>query len=165
MSTETKKISIAVLIAIIATAALIYLTPLKWITVIEPTIKDIDSQEFYDMYVQNPDEYIFIDVRPEDPFNRVHAQGSINMPVHTLYDERRFLPKKGKTIVLICSGGRASGVAYSYLEHFGFRNILRIEGGIEDWMAAGLPIEGSEVQALKIDTQKKFALQKTIACV
>ena len=47
---------------------------------------------------------------------------------------------KDKEIVLICTGGRASGVGYSYLEHYGFSNIARIEGGINAWADARLPV-------------------------
>ena len=125
------------------TLAVIYLTPLKWITVVEPTIRDIDPVAFQSDFAKDSGQYIFIDVRSETSYNKVHAVGSINMPLHTLYDQRHVLPKKGKEIILICSGGRASGVAYSYLQHYGFFNIKRIEGGIENWIAEGLPVEGS----------------------
>ncbi|GEM_PF-680395 len=130
-------------VAVLATLLLVYLTPLKWITVIEPTIRDIDPIEFQADFAKNPDKYIFIDVRPESAYNALHAVGSISMPLHTLYDQRRVLPKRGKTIVLICSGGRASGVGYSYLQHYGFFNIRRIEGGIEQWILKELPVEGT----------------------
>jgi 3-mercaptopyruvate sulfurtransferase SseA len=33
-----------------------------------------------------------------------------------------------------------AGVAYSYLEHYGYRNIKRIEGGLKNWNEDGLPI-------------------------
>lgn len=132
-----------ILIGSIITAGIIYLTPLKWLTVIEPTINDIASEEFYAMYEGHEDDFIFIDVRSESSYDRLHAVGSKNTPLHTLYDERHFLPKKEKTIVLICSGGRASGVGYSYLQHYGFSNIVRIEGGIEAWQLAGLPVESN----------------------
>ncbi|OGM93833.1 hypothetical protein A2935_04115 [Candidatus Wolfebacteria bacterium RIFCSPLOWO2_01_FULL_47_17b] len=134
------------------TLVAIYLTPLKWVTVIEPTIKDIDPVAFQSDFVKNSDRYIFIDVRSETAYNKVHAVGSINMPLHTLYDQRHVLPKNGKEIILICSGGRASGVAYSYLQHYGFFNIKRIDGGIENWIAEGLPVDGSA------PTEKPLAL-------
>jgi rhodanese-related sulfurtransferase len=123
-------------------AAVIYVTPLKWVTVLEPTVTDISAEDFYDKYVGNEDKYIFIDVRGVDAYNRIHAEGAESMPLHTLYDERINLPKnvKDKEVVLICSGGRASGVGYSYLQHYGFFNIVRIEGGIEAWQLAGLPV-------------------------
>jgi rhodanese-related sulfurtransferase len=138
----TKIISIVVL-SIFVTAGLIYLTPLKWINVIEPKVIDIDSSEFYDLYTQNPDRYIFIDVRSQSSYERNHARGSINVPLHMMYDYRHSLPKRGQEIILICSGGRASGVAYSYLQHYGFFNIKRIEGGIEEWEEKGLPVASS----------------------
>ncbi len=135
------------LVSIVATAALIYLTPLKHIALIEPTVRDVESQEFYAKYKENPDQYLFVDVRSADAYTKLHAQGSVSMPLHTLYNLHSSLPRRGKEIVLICSGGVASGVAYSYLQHFGFFNIVRIDGGIEKWIAAGLPTaEGSSPQ-------------------
>lgn len=130
-------------LGLIVSASLIYLTPLKWITVIEPTVTDITPADFYAEYKGNEDQYIFIDVRGEDSYNRLHAAGAINMPLHTLYNERHNLPKKGKKIVLICSGALASGVAFSYLQHYGFFNIVRVEGGIEAWQLEGLPVESN----------------------
>jgi rhodanese-related sulfurtransferase len=118
----------------------IYLTPLKHVALIEPTIDDISAEAFYEMYRGNEDKYIFIDVRGESAYERIHAEGSENMPLHTLYNERVNLPKSGKEIVLICSGGIASGVGYHYLEHFGHFNIKRVGGGIEAWVDAGLPV-------------------------
>lgn len=125
----------------IVVALIIYLTPLKHLNLIEPRIEDVEPKAFYDEYVKNPDRYIFLDVRSGEAYDRLHAAGSQNQPLHTLYNERHVLPKKGKEIILICSGGVASGVAYSYLEHFGFFNLRRIAGGIENWSAQGLPTE------------------------
>ncbi len=116
----------------------IYLTPLRLIPVIEPTVHDVDASAIAQAITENPSQFIFLDVRPEQVFAQDHAVGSKSAPLHTLYDLRHTLPKKGKTIVLICSGGRASGVGYSYLEHYGFFNVVRVEGGIEAWKEAGL---------------------------
>ena len=139
---EKKTLVLSIVLTVLITAALIYLTPLKHVTLVEPDIDDISPEEFYEMYEGNEDNYVFIDVRGESGYNRIHATGSELMPLHTLYDQRRFLPKNtDKTIVLICSGGVASGVGYHYLEHHGFFNIKRIEGGIEAWQLAGLPVE------------------------
>lgn len=125
---------------VLFTVCIVYLTPLKHKNIIEPNINDITPENFYALYVENPDEYIFIDVRSPSQYGNLHAEGSINMPLHTLYDQRKNLPKTGKTIVLICSGGRASGVGYSYLEHYGFLNLRRVEGGVEAWNSVGLPV-------------------------
>ena len=126
-------------------AGAIYFTPLKHLNIIEPTIDDIEPKAFQADFEKNPDDYIFLDVRPTDMYDRLHAEGSKNLPLHLLYNERHSLPKSGKTIVLICSGGLASGVGYSYLEHFGFFNIKRIQGGIENWQIQGLPVVAQSV--------------------
>ena len=138
------------LASIAVTAGAIYLTPLKNIAVIEPTINDEAPTMFQTEYAQDPQQYLFIDVRPSDAFARAHAVGSINMPLHTLYNTRHTLPKSDKEIVLICNEGVASGVGYHYLQHFGFFNIRRIEGGIEKWIAERLPVEGATVNLSKV---------------
>lgn len=139
------RVALPVLAAILATASLILLTPLRHAPLVEPTIDDIEPVEFYEEFVANPEKFVFIDVRPETSYRNVHAKGSINMPLHTLYDERHRLPMRGKEVILICSGGRASGVGYSYLEHYGFFNVRRVAGGIERWNEAGLPVEGENL--------------------
>lgn len=132
------------LLGAIIAALIFYLTPLKNLNLIEPKIKDIAPSSFYEKYKKNPNDYIFIDVRPAEVYRKSHAEGSINIPLHTFYTERKYLPKRGQTIVLICSGGSASGVAYGYLEHYGFLNLRRIEGGIENWEKSGLPVVKGE---------------------
>lgn len=136
-----------VALGIVLGAGLIYFTCLKYGQLVEPKIHDIKAQEFYNEYVNNKDKYIFMDVRGPDAYNNLHAEGSFNQPLHTLYTERLNLPRNtDKEIILICSGGVASGVAYSYLEHYGFRNIHRVDGGIESWVSAGLPVKSTVFQ-------------------
>lgn len=122
-----------------AAILLLYLTPLRYLLV-EPVIEDVSAGEIYGLMQAEPDRYLFIDVRPRDVYEKKHAAGSINIELHRLYFERERLPKRGKEIVLICSGGVASGVAYGYLEHYGFLNLKRVDGGIESWEEAGLPL-------------------------
>jgi rhodanese-related sulfurtransferase len=148
---------LTVLLSVIATAIIIYGTPLRYTDLIEPKINDIDPVSFYANFKANPDHYLFIDVRQPDAFAAYHAVGSKNHPLHTMYDLRHSLPKKDQEIVLICSGGRASGVAFGYLQHYGFTNIARIQGGIENWMEQGLPIEGTKKEQMEKQYGKKTA--------
>lgn len=143
-----RPVSIALLLGLMVGVVVTLLTPMRFLPLIEPTVKDVDAEVIYEMMQKDPEAYIFVDVRSTEAFESLHAETSTSMPLHTFYDERHELPKKGKTIVLICSGGRASGVAYSYLEHFGFRNMVRVEGGIEAWTAAGLPANGTAATRL-----------------
>ena len=45
-----------------------------------------------------------------------------------------------KRIFLICTSGRLAGIAYRYLEHFGYRNIVHIDGGVQNWINEGQPV-------------------------
>lgn len=135
----------AVVGAVVVTALAIYLTPLRHFALISPTMHEVDPSDFYADYSKNPDDYIFIDVRSPQIYNSAHAAGSINIPIENLFDEHYRLPKYGKKIALICTTGRLAGVAYGYLENWGFQNLIHIEGGVANWSTEGLPVEGANV--------------------
>jgi rhodanese-related sulfurtransferase len=137
---EVQKFLLPLFCGVLLATLAIYLSPLKHLNLVEPTIHDVDPREFYTAYQANPEQYLFIDVRPNAGYNKIHAVDSTNIELHQMYNERHNLPKTGKTIVLICSGGIASGVAYGYLEHYGFLNLQRVQGGIENWIAEDLPV-------------------------
>ena len=50
-------------------------------------------------------------------------------------------------VVVYCSNPNcvASVAVYKYLAGKGYRNVRRYAGGLEDWEAAGLPLEGEMV--------------------
>jgi rhodanese-related sulfurtransferase len=52
-------------------------------------------------------------------------------------------------IAVYCSGPScmASAFAYWFLKNRGYRNVRRYAGGIEQWQAAGLPLEGEQASA------------------
>ncbi len=122
---------------------------IRYTEFIPPTIEDIDPAEAYQNILDNPSKYILIDVRSEGEYARAHASSSINLPIHYLYDGTHGLQnEKGvpvprntdQEISLLCTGGRLAGVAYSYLEHYGYRNIKRVSHGLAGWNDAGLPL-------------------------
>jgi rhodanese-related sulfurtransferase len=131
------------LFAVCATAVVIYLTPLRHVTFISPAMREMDPKTFYEAYSAHPDDYILVDVRSPNIYQSAHAQGAISIPIENLYDEHYTMPRSGKTIALICTTGRLAAIAYGYLENWGFHNIVHIQGGMLNWTAEGLPIEGS----------------------
>jgi rhodanese-related sulfurtransferase len=133
-------LGIAFVAGVLVASALIMTTPLRFLDIVEPTIHEISPADFYALFKANPDHYLFIDVRTQADYEAGHAEGSVSMPLETLYTQHLYLPKHGKTIVLICNGVQASGVGYGYLEHYGFLNLMRVTGGVPAWKAAGLPV-------------------------
>ena len=91
---------------------------------------------------------IALDVRPQDEFALGHLPGAINIPLGEL--ERRLAElDPGQEIVAYCRGAYCvlSYEAVAKLRALGF-NARRMEDGLPEWRAAGLPIAmGREAQA------------------
>lgn len=136
-----------VVLSVVATVLLIYLTPLKFITIVPPPMNEMDPTDFYAVFQAHPDDYIFIDVRSPNIYQAAHAKGAINVPIENLFDEHYTLPKTGKKIALICTTGRLAAIAYGYLQDWGFNNLIHIEGGLQNWTGENLPVEGRNVYA------------------
>ena len=122
---------------------------IRYSDLVPPRIIDISPTEAYQNILRNPEKYIVIDVRSGTEYRNAHASSSVNLPIHYFYDDTHGLANELKVplprntdqeIYLLCTGGRLAGVAYSYLEHYGYRNIKRIEGGIANWAGQGLPV-------------------------
>lgn len=82
-----------------------------------------------------------LDVRPHDEFALAHVAGAINIPMGDL--ERRMAElDPAVEIVAYCRGPYCvfSFEAVSLLRKRGFR-IRRLEDGLPEWQAAGLPVE------------------------
>lgn len=82
-----------------------------------------------------------LDVRPEDEFALGHLPGAINMPLDKLKRQMAKLDPS-KEIVAYCRGPYCvlSFEMVSILRRKGF-NVRRLEDGLPEWRAAGLPVE------------------------
>jgi ArsR family transcriptional regulator len=83
-----------------------------------------------------------LDVRPEDEFALGHLPGAINIPLKELKKKLAELDA-GKEIVAYCRGPYCvlSYEAVAALRALGF-NASRLEDGLPEWRAAGLPVVG-----------------------
>jgi rhodanese-related sulfurtransferase/DNA-binding transcriptional ArsR family regulator len=82
-----------------------------------------------------------VDVRPAQEFAAGHVPGAINIPIEDLGSRIGELPKQ-KEIVAYCRGPYClmSFDAVSQLRRSG-RKARRLENGLPEWRAAGLPVE------------------------
>jgi rhodanese-related sulfurtransferase len=86
---------------------------------------------------------IVIDVREREPYAREHLPGAISMPIGEI-DARlgELASRKADRIVVYCNEGSTRGpVATDKLNRAGFAGAVNLEGGIEGWRAAKLPVE------------------------
>jgi rhodanese-related sulfurtransferase len=84
-----------------------------------------------------------LDVREQNEWDEVHAQGAHLIPLSEFTQRYTELPKESE-IVVICRSGARSGQAAQFLEQQGY-HAVNLEGGTLRWLEEGLPVERSGV--------------------
>lgn len=84
--------------------------------------------------------YVIVDVRSPEEFAAGHLKGAINIP-HDQTDayQTQLDELKGKPLVVYCRSGRRAGMFEQLLMPKGYE-ILHLEGDIQAWQAAELPL-------------------------
>jgi rhodanese-related sulfurtransferase/DNA-binding MarR family transcriptional regulator len=92
-------------------------------------------------------EVVVLDIRPEEEYAAGHIPGAVSMPLGELKKRVTELAKK-REIVAYCRGPYCVFAieAVKFLRARGFK-AARMEGGIPDWRARGLPVEAKPVEA------------------
>ena len=85
---------------------------------------------------------LVVDTRSELEFKRGHIPGAINAPVRKILLHRAHLPKdRNRELVITCEHGQRAKTAKFLLGLYGYRNTDLLEGYLQDWKKAGLPLE------------------------
>ena len=85
---------------------------------------------------------VIIDPRSEIEFKRGHIPGAINAPVRKILLNMANLPKdRNLEMVIACMHGQRAVMAKWLLALYGYRNTALLEGYLEGWKSAGLPLE------------------------
>jgi rhodanese-related sulfurtransferase/DNA-binding transcriptional ArsR family regulator len=89
-------------------------------------------------------EVTVLDVRPAEEYLAGHIPGAVSMPVSTLKRRLAELPKR-REIVAYCRGPYCVYAldAVRLLRARGFKAV-RMEAGVPEWRALGLPVESQE---------------------
>lgn len=89
----------------------------------------------------NRDDAQVIDLRDAADFAGGHLVGAHNIPAAKLGESAAELEKlKGKPLIVCCATGARSGKAAATLRKQGFGPVHDLEGGIDAWRTAGLPL-------------------------
>jgi rhodanese-related sulfurtransferase len=89
-------------------------------------------------------EVILLDVRPEEEYRAAHISGAVSVPLKELNKRLSKLPR-GKEIVAYCRGPYCvlAVEAVRLLMAKGF-HAMRLEDGVPEWRAQGLPVAVGE---------------------
>ena len=89
----------------------------------------------------NREDALVVDLRPIADFDKGHIAGAKNVQMSQFDPENRQLaPAKSLPVVLVCKAGEAATGAAKRLLKAGFGNVSVLEGGIQAWQAADLPL-------------------------
>lgn len=82
-----------------------------------------------------------LDVRTPGEFQSAHIRGAYNVPLDTLGEHSAEISSNVQSaVVLVCQSGGRAHKAEQALRHAGMTNLHVLEGGMNAWRAAGLPI-------------------------
>ncbi len=88
------------------------------------------------------DRVVFLDVRTDEEYEGGHIEDSVHVPLQQL-PERRDELDPTRSYVAVCQVGQRSELAASFLMAHGYE-AENLEGGLESWTAAGLPLAGAD---------------------
>lgn len=90
----------------------------------------------------NREDALVIDVREPDEYAAGHLPESRNVPVARLAERAGDFEKfKDSPIIVVCASGARSAGSCKQLEKLGFSKVHNLDGGINAWRVAGLPVK------------------------
>lgn len=106
-------------------------------------IRNIKTEELKKM-IDSGESFVIVNVLDAEDYDLEHICGSINIPVAKVSEEAPKVINKFEKVIVHCSGPscKASAAAAEKLDKLGYSDVMRYEGGIEEWKAAGYCLEG-----------------------
>ncbi len=99
----------------------------------ENAMYEIITAEEAKKIMDSGEEYVLLDVREQDEFDKGHIPGAILIPYTEIENKaEEMLPDNDKQILVYCRSGRRSKIAAESLAKLGYTNIKEF-GGIIDW--------------------------------
>lgn len=84
---------------------------------------------------------VVLDVRTAGEFAAGHVANAVNIDVESAdFDSQIAELDPAQTYAVYCHSGRRSGIAAGKMTAAGFTHVYNLSGGINAWMAAGLPL-------------------------
>lgn len=110
----------------------------------EATVESTDATMPDSISVQEASEQFangayLLDVREQSEWNEGHVDGAVLIPLGELSSRISELPTD-QDVLIICRSGNRSGQARDLLRSAGMMNTTSVSGGMNAWIAAGLPL-------------------------
>jgi rhodanese-related sulfurtransferase len=104
-------------------------------------VRSLTPQEVSDLRANSAMPVTILDVREPWEYERVHLPDCLHIPMDDLRERLHELDRE-KTYVILCHHGNRSRQVAAFMQTRGFKHVINLSGGIEDWAASlepGLP--------------------------
>jgi rhodanese-related sulfurtransferase len=93
------------------------------------------------------DDFVLVEALSQKHYQSSHLPGAINLPYEFVDEAEKVLPDKKAEIIVYCMNPEcvASAEEARELEEMGYERVLHYAAGKQDWIKAGLPVEGKRV--------------------
>lgn len=92
---------------------------------------------------KDDDKFVILDLRSPDEYRQGHIEGARSVNYYATNFQRMVsLLDRDATILLYCQKGRQSTLAQRAMTKLGFSRMYILDGGIDEWVRAGLPLAG-----------------------
>nr|WP_296748646.1 rhodanese-like domain-containing protein [Thioalkalivibrio sp.] len=92
--------------------------------------------------VMNQEDALVLDVREDNEFTGGRIGGARHIPLGVLKQRVKDIERfKESPVVVYCRSGARSAVAASQLVAAGFTDVTNLQGGLQAWQSAGLPVK------------------------
>jgi rhodanese-related sulfurtransferase len=109
----------------------------------EHALTPLDAQQLIEENRDNA-KFVIIDLRTQREFDAGHIDGAQQIHYYATNFMRVMSQfDRESTLLLYCQKGRQSPLAFRALQRLRFAQIFILDGGIEEWINAGLPTEFS----------------------
>jgi rhodanese-related sulfurtransferase len=97
-----------------------------------------------------------IDIREPDEFRRRHVPGAVSRPLSAL-QAAGLEVEPGREVIFTCKSGMRTAAACEWLVRAAGGPALVLDGGVDAWTAAGLPIAEDRAQPIEVMRQVQIA--------
>ena len=108
-------------------------------------LPSIDVNEADRRLREDPSGPLLVDVREPDEFDTVRAPGAVHVPMSSFAARSGELPTD-RPLLLICHLGGRSAAATGFLIRNGRTDVTNVDGGMDAWERAGLPVRHGTVE-------------------
>lgn len=104
-----------------------------------PSLPSVDVHEAERRLREDPAAPLLVDVREPSEFATVRAPGAVLFPTSTFATRVAELPTD-RPLLVVCHLGSRSAAVVGFLQRSGRTDATNVDGGMDAWERAGLPV-------------------------